>query len=78
MSGQLLRISDFERDSEMQGRVVKRGAPGRVCEFPTPVRARKKRSSGRAWRRGLDMALRIELGGLLLLALAWLVWHLIP
>lgn len=76
MPGQLLRISDFDRPSEMQARALKRGAPGRVCAFPAPVRARKK-SSARAWRRGLDVALRIELGGVLLLAIIWLLWRLI-
>lgn len=75
MPGQLLRFSDFERDSEMQARALKRGAPGQIYEFPAFVRTRKKRSSARAWRRGLDIALRIELGGVLVLAAAWLLWH---
>ena len=77
MAGQLLRISDFERELAARPRHVSRPAQARVYTFPAPVRARTKKNSVRAWRRGMDIALRIEFGCVLLMGAVWLLWHFI-
>jgi hypothetical protein len=77
MSGQLLRISDFERDSQMKARVAKRRDPAQIYEFPAQIPPQKRGHGARAWQRGLEIALRFGLGGVLLLAIGWLVWHFI-
>ncbi|MFP5234370.1 MAG: hypothetical protein ACLGSD_00590 [Acidobacteriota bacterium] len=78
MAGQLLRISDFERHPAPQlVRARKAEVRGRVFEFPAALPTKKKKSSVRAWRRGLDIALRIEFGCVLLLTAVWLLWHFI-
>lgn len=77
MPGQLLRISDFERDVAVQARAVARPAPARLYKFPARIPMNKKRNSVRAWQRGLDIALRIEFGCVLFLTAIWLLWHFI-
>lgn len=79
MAAQLLRISDFERRPTPQlVRAPKAGVRGRVFEFPATLPpAKEKKSSARAWRRGLDIALRIEFGCVLLAGTIWLLCHFI-